>query len=68
MGLLWRIEHVRSLLTGSEPLVTKETTHSALSSWRYSNAKATKQLGITFRPIAQSVADFVPFYKRNFLG
>ncbi len=66
MGLLWRMEHVRSVLFGTDPLVTKETTHSALSTWKYSNAKAINQLGVTFRPIAQSVADFVPFYKTNF--
>ena len=68
MGLLWRIEHVRSLLFQTEPLVTKETTHSAKSAWRYSNAKAVKELGITFRSIPESVKEFVPFYKKQFLN
>lgn len=67
MGLLWRFEYLRSILFGTDPLVTKETTHSGLSNWSYSNAKAKADLGISFHAIDQSIEDFVPFYMKHFL-
>ncbi len=63
LNLLWRAEKLRTTLTNTSPLITKETTHSAMSSWQYANNKATEVLQHTFRPIHQSIAEFVAFYK-----
>lgn len=38
-GLFWRIEHIRSMLTGSKPLITRETARTALEFLRYNNSK-----------------------------
>ena len=52
----WRLEKVKSLLTGSKPLVTKETATIALSKTYWQNDKILKALpGFSFTPIAQSI-------------
>ncbi len=61
LALAWRAERMRSLLTGSSPLVTKATVSSALSTRAYSNAKVTAVLGCQFRPLEESVANTVSF-------
>ncbi len=61
--LLWRLEYLRSVLFKIQPLLTKETAHSARSMWVYSNKKATEKLGIAFRPIQKSIVEFAGFYK-----
>jgi dihydroflavonol-4-reductase len=61
LALAWRAERIRSLLTGSSPLVTKATVSSALSTRAYSNAKVTAVLGHQFLPLEESVANAVSF-------
>jgi len=61
---IWRFEHVRSLLTGSNPLITRETARSATSQHEYSSAKITRELGFHFRPLETTIKDFVGFYMR----
>lgn len=60
LGLAWRVERLRTLLTGGRPLVTRHTVHSALAQRSYSNAKA-QALGITFRPVQDSVDNVVRY-------
>lgn len=43
------IESIRSFITSSEPLITKETARMAYQSIEYSNQRATQELGITFK-------------------
>ncbi|MBK8225600.1 MAG: NAD-dependent epimerase/dehydratase family protein [Flavobacteriales bacterium] len=61
LALAWRAERMRSLLTGSSPLVTKATVSSALSARAYSNAKVDAVLGHQFLPLEESVANAVSF-------
>ena len=68
VNMLWRTEYVRSLLFGSDPLITKETARSATSNWKYDNSKAQEKLGITFKDVISSVKEFVPFYKKHYLN
>ena len=63
--ILWRLEKLRSVLFNIDPLITKETAHSARSSWKYTNAKAKEKLGIQFRPITESIQEFALFYKKH---
>ncbi|GAB5557861.1 MAG: NAD-dependent epimerase/dehydratase family protein [Schleiferiaceae bacterium] len=65
MELVWRVEWLRSVLFGSKPLVTKETARSARGVYRYSSAKIEKRLGFTFRPLAESVAEFSQFFRQD---
>lgn len=63
METLWRVEWLRSKLTGSEPLVTKETTHSARRTAAYSNQRAVEELGMTFTPIRETVKKYCALYE-----
>jgi nucleoside-diphosphate-sugar epimerase len=62
-GIAWRLEKLRSLLTGKPSLITRETTRSALQKFCYSNEKIKKQIGIDFI----AVKDTVAFVSNEFL-
>ncbi|MES2430516.1 MAG: NAD-dependent epimerase/dehydratase family protein [Bacteroidota bacterium] len=56
--IVWRVEAIRSLFTGMSPLVTKETTHTALAKNYFDNNKLKKYLpGFTYIKIEQTIAD-----------
>lgn len=57
LGLIWRIEAVRSFLFGSAPIVTKETAHSSMASREYDASKVKKALDMDFIPLEKSIAD-----------
>lgn len=63
LHLARRAEALRSLLTGREPLVTRQTVASALARRAYSSAKAVERLGHQFLPLEESVANAVSFLK-----
>ncbi|GAB3826907.1 NAD-dependent epimerase/dehydratase family protein [Pontibacter rugosus] len=53
--VVWRLEHVRSWLTGRRPLITKDTARTAKKTHLFSSSKITKTLGYTFKPVSESV-------------
>jgi len=53
--LIWRLEYVRSLITGSEPLITKETARLAGNNHQYDNQKIKSLLSYEFRPLDDSI-------------
>jgi nucleoside-diphosphate-sugar epimerase len=57
LELAWRADKLKSMLTGSTHLLTKEIARYASMNLAYSNTKIKKALGIDFIPIAQSVED-----------
>jgi dihydroflavonol-4-reductase len=57
-GLAWRIEKLRSMVTGIKPLITRETARTAVQQNEYSNAKIKKALGFEFTPIEETVRHF----------
>ena len=54
-SMAWRFEKMKSLVTGREPLVTRETARTANNRYYYSSEKVTRQLGITFIPVEKSL-------------
>ncbi len=54
-GGIWRVEAVRSWLTGSRPLITKDTARSAAHHFEFSNAKIKKALSFDFQPLDKTV-------------
>jgi len=57
-GFAWRMEKLRHLLTGSVPLITKETARSAHRISKFSNEKISKQFpDFKFISIEQSIED-----------
>lgn len=56
--MVWRIEAVKSKLSGKKALLTKETARSAQMKVYYSNKKILKALpGFSFRPLQTAIAD-----------
>jgi len=56
-GISWRVLKLGSLITGKNPIVTKETAHTANSFYAYSSEKIKTKLGFNFIPLKQSIED-----------
>ncbi|WP_018476788.1 NAD-dependent epimerase/dehydratase family protein [Pontibacter roseus] len=54
--IVWRLEHARAWLTGGRPLITKDTARVSAKSHLFDNEKVRKATGITFRPLAETIA------------
>ena len=65
LSLAWRIEKLRSLLTGKLPLITRETARTSLNSSRYSSTEVIKALNIELIPIRQTIDDMCKFMKKE---
>ncbi len=55
-ALVWRLEKLKSKITGKNPLLTKETVNAAFQKVYFSNSKVVAQLDYTFIPIKESIA------------
>lgn len=56
-GLLWRAEKIRSLITGSSPLITRETARTSSKRYFYSNEKIRKALDYRFITIEDCISE-----------
>lgn len=56
-GIVWRLEAIRSYITGKNPIITKETIQSTSVIARYDNAKSKEMLGLTYRPIKTCIQE-----------
>lgn len=65
MGMVWRIEWLRSLLFKSKPLITKETARSSRGKYHYSSEKVKQRLNFTFRPLSSSIKSFSEHFLRD---
>lgn len=54
-ALLWRLEALRSFLTGSAPLLTRETAQSASHSFFYPHQKVRNATGLQFRTLDETI-------------
>lgn len=59
--ILWRIEALRSKLSGASPLITKETSKSARTHFHYENDKVRKNLNVSFTPINETIKRVTDF-------
>jgi dihydroflavonol-4-reductase len=55
--ILWRFDKLRSLITGTSPLITRETARTSGKRYFYSNQKVKKALGYEFISIEQSIKE-----------
>jgi nucleoside-diphosphate-sugar epimerase len=56
-GIAWRLEKIKSLLTGKKPLLTKETAKIGISRTFWENGKILNALpGFSFMPLEQSIS------------
>ncbi len=63
LDLAWRLERLRTLLLGGQPLVTRDTANSATTVRSYSNRKVSALLGHSFRTVEESVRNVSDFVK-----
>ena len=61
----WRLEKIKSFLTNSRPMITKETAHSGMMQWHYSNEKIKKEIGIEFIRIEDSVKNAAGYFMKE---
>ncbi|MEN8121870.1 MAG: NAD-dependent epimerase/dehydratase family protein [Bacteroidota bacterium] len=66
LKIAWRIEYLRTKITGFTPILTKDTVKAANSISRYSNKKITELLDFKFRTINESVKDVATIFNRDF--
>jgi len=52
---IWRVEALRSWLTGSKPLITKETAKTARTKLVYDGQKINQALGIDYKTLDETV-------------
>jgi len=58
----WRVEKIRSLLTGKKPTITKESIRSAANQSYYNNQKSIDTFGFSYTPIQQTIEETVKQY------
>lgn len=65
VGVAATLESIRSRIVGREPIVTRQTARMAREMFHFSNQKAIQQLGITFRPLEETLDWCCPYYRQN---
>jgi dihydroflavonol-4-reductase len=63
--LAWRVEAVRSLLTGSKPEVTKEMATTTTQQYTFSNEKIRKALSFEFLTVEESIRQTCRIFKQD---
>ncbi len=53
--IAWRLEWVKSLFSGKEPFLTRETARISKTNYVYQNDKIRKKLGFSFRNLADTL-------------
>jgi dihydroflavonol-4-reductase len=53
--VIWRVERLRSWLTGSRPLITKATARLAGKAFRFSSEKVKDAIQMDFRPLEETI-------------
>lgn len=63
--MAWRMEYLKSKITGSTPVITNETARTAQSRSYYSNDKIIKALHHEFIPIATAIKQTADVFKQQ---
>jgi len=57
-AIVWRIEKIKSCITGKEALLTKETAETAQQKVNFDNSKILNALpGFAFKPVSQTISE-----------
>jgi nucleoside-diphosphate-sugar epimerase len=64
--VIWRLDKIKALFTGNNPLLTKETARTAQAKVYFDNSKIVKALpGFSFRKMEETIADTCAVYLRR---
>ncbi len=65
-NVIWRLEKIRSWMSGSDPLITKETTRTALMHCYYNNDKLLNRLPeFSYTPLLQTAQKMAHHFKNK---
>lgn len=64
-SVLWRLEAIRTKLTGSKPFITKETAMTSQRTHYYDNSRVKEKLGFEFRNVKDTVKDLSRLYRQD---
>lgn len=62
--LAWRLERMRSFITGQKPLLSKETARNANIKRYFKNEKIKEALGVEFRPVREAAENTSLFFRK----
>jgi nucleoside-diphosphate-sugar epimerase len=62
--ILWRLDKFRNMVSGSSPLITRETARTSSRRYLYSNEKIRKALDFSFIPIENSIKDNCNWFRQ----
>ena len=65
-GIAWRTLAMASFVTRKQPLITKETAHSANAFYKYSSKKIIQQTGFEFTPVEKTITAVCKDYLNEF--
>ncbi len=65
LGIAWRLEYLKNMLTSKNPSVTKDMAYSALNSHLYSSKKLMEALDFKYTPIDETIAQIAKIYKND---
>jgi dihydroflavonol-4-reductase len=60
--IAWRVEWLKEKLLGLEPVVTKESARSSVSTYEYDNTKSLDVPGFAYRPLEQTIRETAAQY------
>lgn len=63
--IVWRLEKIKSKLTGTNPLITKETVDAAFQKVAFSNKKVKQTLNYNFIPISESISTICKIFEQQ---
>jgi len=63
--IAWRLEVIRSFISGKNPLITKETANSAMTEVSYSTEKIIKTIGFIFTDIDITIKKYCDWYIKD---
>ena len=64
-ALVWRMEKLRSWITGKRPMVTRDTVQTSFQKNYYSNAKVREYLSYDFIVVEDSIQHFARIFKKD---
>jgi hypothetical protein len=65
-SLVWRIERVKGIITGKDPLLTKETAETAQQKVYFDNSKISKAFpSFTFKPVSKTIQEACAEYSKQ---
>jgi dihydroflavonol-4-reductase len=66
LGLAWRLEAIRAFLTGTRPLLTRESARVAISATRFDNRKLLNEFPeFAYTPLEQTIREACTRYRQQ---